>query len=117
MNAEVFFAGYNLNMHYRYAESEERKNVSPAPETSFTEICGHCLSYSPGAGQVYNKKYWKVPIVYAGLATAGYFIYYNYTVYTKLQNGFDLRADGDTATNLGSVTIWQVFNTQNHLPL
>ncbi len=31
----------------------------------------------PGAGQAYNKKYWKIPIVYAALGGAGYAIYYN----------------------------------------
>lgn len=31
----------------------------------------------PGAGQAYNKKYWKIPIIYAGAGVLGFFIYRN----------------------------------------
>ncbi len=28
----------------------------------------------PGAGQLYTKKYWKIPIIYAGLITSAYYM-------------------------------------------
>lgn len=53
----------------------------------------------PGLGQIYNKQYWKTPIVYAGGAVAGYLIYYNYNVYANLRKAFRYRRDDDSTTS------------------
>src|SRR6266436_3445595 len=39
----------------------------------------------PGWGQVYNKKYWKVPIVYAALGITGYIFVDNIKTYRDLR--------------------------------
>ncbi len=38
----------------------------------------------PGLGQIYNRKYWKVPLVYAGFGGVGYAVWYN----TKWYNNY-----------------------------
>lgn len=43
----------------------------------------------PGLGQVYNRKYWKVPVVYAALGTAGYFAYENNRQYRYYYGGLE----------------------------
>lgn len=52
----------------------------------------------PGAGQVYNRKAWKVPILYAGFAGLGYLVYFNQKKYTEFEDALLLRYDDDPAT-------------------
>ena len=40
----------------------------------------------PGLGQVYNRKYWKVPIVFAGLAGFSYGVIYNADKYKSYKD-------------------------------
>jgi hypothetical protein len=40
----------------------------------------------PGLGQVYNKKYWKIPFIYGGGGAFLYFINYNQLKYKKFRN-------------------------------
>ena len=57
----------------------------------------------PGAGQVYSKKYWKIPIIYAGLVTSAYYAKENYTLYDQYKQTYLNRLDGnkiDEFTNL-----------------
>ena len=57
----------------------------------------------PGAGQVFNSikmtngrknAYWKVPLIYAGLGAAGYFLVSNQQMKNNLKNEYSLRQLG-----------------------
>ncbi len=48
----------------------------------------------PGGGQIYNKQYWKVPIVYLALGTAGYFFIQNRKLYEKYRTAYQNRLMG-----------------------
>lgn len=52
----------------------------------------------PGLGQAYNKKYWKIPIVYGGAVVVGYFIGYNHQLYKQYRDGLYAMIDGDDRT-------------------
>jgi len=53
----------------------------------------------PGLGQIYNRKYWKVPIIIGGFATLGYFINFNNEVYQTYKQAYSDIIDDDPFTN------------------
>jgi len=52
----------------------------------------------PGLGQIYNRKYWKLPIVYGGFVTLGYFINFNNELYVKYKQAYSDILDTDPNT-------------------
>ncbi|MEN8746183.1 MAG: DUF5683 domain-containing protein [Polaribacter sp.] len=48
----------------------------------------------PGMGQIYNKKYWKAPIVWGALAGTTYLYIDNNSIYKRYRTAFKLRKAG-----------------------
>lgn len=56
---------------------EKRYLIEPVRSTMYAAAL-------PGLGQIYNRKYWKVPLVYAGFGALGYAVTFNTRNYNKL---------------------------------
>ena len=72
-----------------FGQEKNIKKHSPHKASVYSAIL-------PGGGQVYNKKYWKVPIVYAAIGSAAYFTYDNGTKYNQYRDAFLIRKNGGT---------------------
>lgn len=69
------------------------------------------LALAPGGGQIYNKRYWKLPLVYGLLGGLGYGIYFEQTRYRQYLDAFDFVAnyirDNPTQANTPLATIFK----------
>jgi hypothetical protein len=72
------------------AQSDTTKAKKHSPKTATW------LALIPGAGQVYNQKYWKLPIVYGGLGATGYLIYYYHDLTSTYRKEYVARMNGDS---------------------
>ncbi len=55
-------------------------------------------TFLPGSGQIYNKKYWKAPIIYAGLGISIYFVINNDKSFKEYKTAYGYRVDSDPET-------------------
>lgn len=54
----------------------------------------------PGAGQIYNRRWWKVPIVYAAIGTTVYILIDNKNEFDRFDDAYRMRVDhGDMSTD------------------
>ncbi len=85
----IFFAiivkgNAQFGPEYYQSDSSFLKTHSPLKATFMSAVL-------PGLGQVYNEKYWKVPIIYAGFTGLLYYANYNNYVYNKYKDAYDIK--------------------------
>ena len=89
-NRQLFMAAAAASYIYFLGDAAlnyATNNVSNVKKaTTLSLIC-------PGAGQIYNKSYWRAPIVVGGLASMVYVIDWNNRGFQRFKTAYSLRAD------------------------
>ncbi len=91
-----------LNARAQKLEVDSTRIVEMDQQTEEVHSPRKATIYSailPGLGQAYNKKYWKIPVIYAGFATMGYFIYWNNDNYGIMKRAYNDFTDDNPDTN------------------
>jgi hypothetical protein len=94
-NDKIYSTGNNVPQSVRDSIDKKRR-AGYKRATIYSAIL-------PGAGQVYNKKYWKVPIVYAAIGIPAYLFFYNKSWYLKCQYALTVTVNGSTGDSLSNV--------------
>ncbi len=108
---------------YSFGQDEDiqaqAKKVIPTEEITKTHSIAKAAWLStvfPGLGQAYNRSYWKMLIIYAGLSTTIYFTADNHKSYRRFLDAFHTRIDSDSVTTDPYVGIYnerQLIEIQN----
>ena len=75
----------------KYSQEKKIKIFNPKKASRLSAVL-------PGLGQIYNKQYWKVPVIYGGYAVIGHYIKFNNGMYNDFKNALTLETDNDELT-------------------
>jgi len=69
----------------------------------------------PGAGQIYNRKYWKLPIIYGGFIGCAYALMWNGTMYRDYSQAYQDIMDNDSNTKSYKNFLPVGYDVDSHL--
>jgi hypothetical protein len=101
----VLFAFYFTTSSFAQApDSNTKKNtadtvVKKQPQKFEPRKATIRSAIAPGLGQIYNKKYWKAPIVWGALGVTAGIYFYNVKYYRSLKQAYINLNDGNDLNN------------------
>ena len=81
-----------INDSLKTEKAKKKKVYSHARRATVMSV------FLPGLGQAYNKKYWKIPIIYVGLGGFTYMYVFNNQEYTYYRENLQAITDGNPST-------------------
>ncbi|MFA8299806.1 MAG: DUF5683 domain-containing protein [Hyphomicrobiales bacterium] len=97
LSSILFLSNYTFGQNQQPIKTDQetslvvKKKHSPRKAVLLSAIL-------PGAGQFYNKKYWKIPIIYALGGAAGYAISFSKNEYDRFRVAFNFKSQNKKGT-------------------
>jgi len=105
-----FFSLHLVSLHSYAQQTNDTTVISTAKDTDSTgknilsadtsllkkhnpKIASFRSAILPGWGQAYNRKYWKIPIIYGALGTTASVFFYNLKTYKALRQAYIYLSD------------------------
>lgn len=85
---------YSLPLKAQPIDSSEQVTVSKKPFLPNPQVAA-LFAIAPGAGQIYNRRYWKVPIVYAVIGGLAYLTIENQKQYRRYKTAYSNELIGE----------------------
>ena len=98
----LFFLSYQSTFSQVKKDSTVKveKKITDTVKTFKPRIATIRSAIIPGWGQIYNKKYWKLPLVYGALGTTAGIFFYNIKNYNLLKKAYIIIANNPADVNL-----------------
>lgn len=97
----LFFLSYQTTFSQVKKDSAAKveKKITDTVPTFKPRIATIRSAIIPGWGQIYNRKYWKLPLVYGALGTTAGIFFYNIKNYNLLKKAYIIISNNPLATD------------------
>lgn len=93
------FAAFTSIAQNKVVPDSSNKPVSKPPLKDNSVRNATLFALIPGCGQIYNKRYWKVPVVYAGFGVLTYSLIFYNGVYNDVRTAYKQSINNEPITD------------------